>query len=81
MAEWVRRTETIRPIRRRVSMSIVDAEDLNPSHPHLVVIDDLMDSGDKRIQIFFHEVLLPLEYVMHVLSADAFQPGQKSQKL
>ena len=29
---------------------LVDAEDLELSQPHLMIIDDLMDSGDIRIE-------------------------------
>ena len=35
---------------------LVDAEDLDTSHPHLVVICDFIDFGDKRIQNFFTKV-------------------------
>ena len=46
--QWQNGYEELKPYVRFVE-GLVDAEDLDPSHPHLVVIDALMEYGDKII--------------------------------
>ena len=73
--QWQNGYEELKPYVRFVE-GLVDAEDLNPSHPHLVVIDDLMDSGDKRIQNFFTKVCHHLNTSCLYLVQNLFNQGK-----
>ena len=53
--QWQPGYDTLKSSVRFVE-GLVDAEDLDPSRRHLVIIDDLMDSGDQRIEQFFTKI-------------------------
>ena len=53
--EWQPAYEKMKPLCRFVQ-GMIDPDDLDPSVPHLVIIDDLMDSQDRRIETFFTRI-------------------------
>ena len=50
--EWQPAYERMKT-RCRFNHGLIDPDDVDPSFPHLIILDDLMDSDDERIQTFF----------------------------
>lgn len=52
-SEWQPAYEELRRIGCNFSQGMIDGDELDPRYHHLCVIDDLMDTHDKRIEQFF----------------------------
>ena len=51
-SEWQKAYEALQD-RCRFVRGMIDPDDLDEKRPHLVIIDDLQDTNDKRIEAFF----------------------------
>ena len=52
-SEWQPAYERLKRIGCKFNEGLIDPEMLDPKIPHLVILDDLMDTQDRRIEQFF----------------------------